>query len=303
MEPWFTIINPSAAGGRCERNTAAALRRLKAQGLPLEIIRTRHSGHATALAMQGYDAGRRNFLSVGGDGTHFEVLNGIFPPKSVDGSVMGMLPGGTGNSFLRDFGITHLDDAVEAMIRHHSGSAPRAVDVVRVTHRDGQLHYINLLSVGFPASVGAMTNRRFKPLGTAGYVLSVLLSLTRLQHPSFKMCVDGDRTSDERPCTLLSFSNSRYTGGKMLLAPTADATDGEVDIVRVGPVGAMKLLRNFPRLYLGKHTAMSEYEHTRAKTVRFDAWTQPVDCMVDGEVVKLLIEQLDVLPQALKVVA
>ena len=53
--------------------------------------------------------------------------------------------------------------------------------------------------------------------------------------------VDG-APLDTSPCVLLSFSNSQYTGGQMHMAPSADPTDGRVDLIRVGPMGRRRLL-------------------------------------------------------------
>ena len=116
--------------------------------------------HASELVRRAYESGHRRFLAVGGDGTAFEVLNGLFPKASTDADrvALGMVPLGTGNSFLRDFGIASADDSVAAI--HRGGK--RWVDVIRATHRDGTLHYLNLLSLGFPADVATLTNAKFQ---------------------------------------------------------------------------------------------------------------------------------------------
>ena len=54
--------------------------------------------------MSAYAQGYRNFLAVGGDGTSYEIVNGLFPESRADERpALGFLPLGTGNSFLRDF--------------------------------------------------------------------------------------------------------------------------------------------------------------------------------------------------------
>ena len=91
---WCTIINPAAGGGRCGRAAAMALASLREVGIRLDVHRTDGPGHATALARQGYERGRRRFLACGGDGTAFEVLNGLFPRPGgdTDPLVMATLP-------------------------------------------------------------------------------------------------------------------------------------------------------------------------------------------------------------------
>lgn len=240
---------------------------------------------------------------MGGDGTTYEIINGLFPKKvgpgndGADTPIIAMLPLGTGNSFLRDFAITDERDAMSAIER----GATRPCDVVKAVHDDGELHFINLLSVGFSAEAGELTNRRFKPLGAAGYVAAVLITAARFQSQVFPVRVDeGDE--DARPCVLLSFSNSRYTAGTMMMAPHADAGDGELDVIRIGAMPKLRFVKSFPSIFKGEHVERPEVEEGRARRVDLDL-PGPVDVMVDGEVQKLRLKRLEVIPSALEVVA
>ncbi len=295
---WTVIVNSAAGGGRCGAKADLAIERLRKAGLELVVRRTERAGHATELTREAYAAGARHFIAVGGDGTSFEIVNGLFPRPvgDADPVVLGFVPLGTGNSFLRDYGITSSDGAIDALL---SGKR-HTVDVIRVEHTDGELHYLNLLSLGFSAAVGALTNRRFKPFGAAGYALAVVSSVVGLEHPRFPLTADGE--ADDRECTLLSFSNSRFTGGTMMMAPDADAGDGEVDVVRIGKLGRMALLRAFPLIYKGTHTQLAEVETGRARRVEFRS-DAPVDCMIDGEVLTHRLRALEVVPGQREVVA
>jgi len=294
---WFAIVNPAAGGGRCGKRAPAALDALRAQGLELTVRHTARAGDATELVRDAWSDGHRRFLSVGGDGTTFEVINGLFPHDDDARPTLALLPLGTGNSFLRDFAITDPEVALRAIAKGDTHSC----DVIRATHSGGELHYLNLLSVGFSAEAGGLTNRRFKPLGAAGYIAAVLITAARLKHPVFPLRVDEGDT-DERPCVLLSFSNSRYTGGAMMMAPHADATDGALDVIRIGEMGRLSFVKSFPSIFAGAHVERPEVEETRARTVDLDL-TEPVDVMVDGEVLELALTRLEVVPGALEVVA
>src|SRR5439155_24518797 len=111
----------------------------------------------------------------------------------------------------------------------------------------------NLLSVGFTADVAALTNRAFKAFGPLGYLLGVFVRVVQLHRRSFALRCDEDQEWDERCSLFLTFNNSKYTGGTMLIAPQADPADGLIEFVRWGPIGRLGLLRNLPRLYDGSH--------------------------------------------------
>jgi len=292
------IVNGAAGGGRCRSRFDAALDRLRHHHVALDVHFTTEAGHATEIAREAYATGKRQFLSVGGDGTAFEVVNGLFPRAGDSGDVtLGILPLGTGNSFLRDFGIRDEHQALDALV----AGKEKTCDVVRAKHRDGVTHYINILSIGFGARVGSLTNQRFKPLGPAGYVLAVFVGLARLEHATFGIRFNGGSV-DRRPCVLWSFCNSQYTGGTMWMAPHASVSDGELDVIRVGELGRIGTAAALPKLFKGTHVRMAGIEERRASRVEFEDMPEQ-NVLLDGEIVRMQLESLEVLPGALRVIA
>jgi diacylglycerol kinase family enzyme len=270
---------------------------LREKKLPVDIFASTGPGHAAQLAREAYDQGYRRFLAVGGDGTAHEILNGVFSGRSpVERVSLGFLPLGTGNSFLRDF----TKDGAEASLQALAENRTRAVDLLRLTHSAGETYSFNLLSVGFTADVAALTNRAFKPFGHLGYLLGVFVRVVQLRRRSFALRCDDDQQWDERRSLFLTFNNSKYTGGTMLIAPQADPADGLIEFVRWGPIGRLGLLRNLPRLYDGTHIEHPLASRRAVRRVEFRD-SAPVDIMIDGEVATLECRSLDVLPSAVDV--
>lgn len=293
---FLAVVNPAAGGGRCRKLVGPALDRLRAGGISFNVVETDAPGLATALVRDAYAQGYRKFIAVGGDGTSYEVVNGLFPSERSQ-ATLAFLPLGTGNSFLRDFSDRGVEFAIEALLARRS----LPCDVLRLTHRDGVLHYINLLSMGFSADVATLRARRFSAWGEVGYQSSIFISLARFRRRPFPLRVDGSAEVDRRPCLFLTFSNSKFTGGTMMIAPRAEVNDGLIEYVRWGPIGRLGLIRNLPTLYDGTHINHPMAERRPAKHIDFQL-DAPVDVMVDGEVLTLQCQSLDVLPSALNVV-
>lgn len=294
-ETYFTIVNPAAGGGRCGKLAPRALDRLRAAGLTLEVRQTRAPGEATIFAHEAYASGYRKFIAVGGDGTGFEIVNGLFPAALTDGrAALGFLPLGTGNSFLRDFTDRGADYAIEAILEHRK----RPCDVIRLNHGGESLYYINTLNMGFAADVATLTNRHLKFLGELGYLVGVLVSLARLRRRPFPLRANGER--DDRRCLFVAFSNSKYTGGKMMIAPHAAIDSGAIEYVHWGPIGRLGLVRTLPRLFDGSHMKHRLASRRTAARIEFEL-KGPVDVVVDGEVLTLEVESLEALPGALDV--
>jgi YegS/Rv2252/BmrU family lipid kinase len=293
---FLAVVNPAAGNGRCGKLVGPALDRLRKAGIEMDVAETRYAGHGTELVRQAYGQGYRRFLAVGGDGTSFEIVNGLFPlAQQGERATLAFLPLGTGNSFLRDFTEDGLEHATRALIEGRM----RPCDVMRLTHKEGVIHYINILSLGFVADVCTMANRRFKRLGEMGYLLAVVLCLVRFKEGVFPIRVDRAPEATENKTALLIFNNSKFTGGKMMLAPHADTGDGLIEIVR-WTVGRFEFISNFPKCYDGSHINHPAIWHGGARRVDFYL-DEPIDIMVDGEVLTLHCESLEVLPSALSV--
>lgn len=296
-ERFFAIVNPAAGGGKSARLAGSALARLRGKNLKIDMIASASPGHAADLARDAYVEGYRHFLAVGGDGTAHEVLNGIFSSNANPERIaLGFLPLGTGNSFLRDF----TSEGAEASIRALLEDRKRPVDLIRLTHSTGEVYSFNILSLGFTADVGAITNRMFKPLGHLGYLLGVVVRVVQLKRRAFTLRCDNETTWDDRRSLFLTFNNSKYTGGTMLIAPQADPSDGFIEFVRWGPIGRLGLLRMLPRLYDGTHVDHPLAQRKAVQHVEFNI-PVPVDVLIDGEILSLKCKSLDVLPSALDV--
>jgi len=295
---YLAIVNPAAGGGHCRKLVGPALEKLRNGGVQIDVAETSRTGDGTSIARDAYAKGYRKFIAVGGDGTSYEVVNGLFPEAETgERPSLAFLPLGTGNSFLRDFSDKGVEYALEALLKGKS----QPCDVLRLRHKDGVIHYINLLSIGFSADVATLRARRFSGWGELGYQTSIFICLARFRRRPFPLRVDGEQKLDRRPCLFLTFSNSKFTGGTMMIAPRAEVNDGLIEFVRWGPIGRVGLIRNLPTLYDGTHINHPLAETRAVKRVDFEL-DAAVDVMVDGEVLTLHCQTLDVLASAINVV-
>jgi diacylglycerol kinase (ATP) len=297
---WLAVVNPAAGGGRCGRRAPEALAALATclarSGDALEMAVTRVPGDATRIAREAFARGVRRFVAVGGDGTAFEVVNGLFPAAAGGlPPVLGFLPLGTGNSFVRDWtrdGVGHCRQALECGER-------RPVDLLRVRHAGGELWALSVVSLAFPAAVTARVNRSLKPFGKVGYSLGVMAEVARLARTELRQAV-GEGELRSEAITLWCACNNQHVGGDMRMAPDAAVDDGLLDLVTAGAVGRLDLLRTFPRIFAGTHVEHPKVAVRRARSVVLDL-DREVDVMVDGESLRLRPERVDVVPRAIAV--
>ncbi len=112
-----------------------------------------------------------------------------------------------------------------------------------------------------------------------------------------------DKGSEDRaPVTFISINNSKFTGGKMMMAPGADTGDGQLDVVRVGEMGRGSLLATFPKIFKGTHLQHPAVSALQAKEVDFEL-DGDLDVMIDGEMLRIQPTHLEVVPEAVNVIA
>lgn len=298
MEKHLVIWNPQAGGGRFRDKARKLINQLQESGVEIEIRETKRAGDGSLFAKDAYSKGQRNFIAVGGDGTVFEILNGLFPlakDKKNNRPYLGLIPLGTGNSFLRDFTDQGSDYSIKAIIQDKH----RPCDVIQLTHKNGVVFFINILSIGFSADVGLIRNRYFRHFGEAGYVMATLTKVANLRSKMFSMRID-DGAKKQKPLLFICINNSRYTGGKMMMSPKADTSDGYADLLEAHPISRLELLKLLPKVYDGSHIQHPSVTTERVQSVEFD-FENETNVLLDGEILHLLPKRLDVLPQALEV--
>jgi diacylglycerol kinase (ATP) len=288
--PYRLIYNPVAGGGRAARVLDSLMPELTARQ-DLEVTPTRDRGHATQLARQVRDRDDMVVISLGGDGTHHEVLNGLMPNPRARLSV---ISAGSGNDFAGGMGLP--SDPTQALAVSFTGK-PRAVDVGMA----GTEYFLTVVGAGFDAEVAGLINSTPHGSGSGKllYLRGILTTLMRYRAAPLTLEVEGqDGGPRERPTLLLAAGNTaRYAGG-IRICPGAEATDGLLNVVWIGGVSKLGTLQLLSQAYSGRHVQHPVVETFQAAAFRLSG---PPELFVhaDGELVGHLPVDVRVLPGAL----
>lgn len=259
------VFNPSAANGRARR-LLPAIRSGLEQFADLDVEVTHQPGHARRLVAAADLNGLDGIIAGGGDGTLFEVLNGLYEHPAAIRVPLGLLPLGTGNAFARDLGLSPHDwrAAIDLIARGHK----RAFDVGQVRCAGETFHFLNIVGMGFPADA-LKTAKRLRKLGRSAFTLAVLREILRMKSYPLTIEVDGRRVEQEN--VFVEVSNTRYTGASFLIAPQARPDDGLLDITLLHKLSRWRLLRLFPTIYKGNHLKFPEVSTFQAREVHIIA--------------------------------
>ncbi len=256
------IFNPNAANGRAVKKLTAIRNRFENLGIDATLLPTSHPGHGVELvagtALSAYDG----VVAAGGDGTVFEVLNGLYQHSKSERIPLGLLPIGTGNAFARELhlGADALTHAIEIL---HRGRT-RQVDVGHVKTAERSFYFVNIVLMGFAVDAG-LKARKMKFLGEPAYTLATLWQVLKLKSYPLIMKIDGETSESNN--VFIAISNSRYTGTHFLIAPNASLDDGQLDVTILERLPRHRLLKLFPSIYSGRHIEYDEVTSRKAANI------------------------------------
>jgi len=295
------IVNPAAGAGRAAKRWPQISSWLNKVGLSFEHEITESPGHATELAKSAVERGYGLVVSVGGDGTINEIVNGLYESGGIKDVMLGIISAGTGSDYIRSIGLPcHFKEACQRLIN------PRklAVDVGMAEYagngRKAKRLFVNFAGLGFDAEVVKGTTRRFKALGSKpSYLAGLLTTFLLYRGREVSLRVDG-KTEDRKVCTIL-VSNGKYGGGSMLVAPHADPADGFLDVLIIDELSKPDLFWSLPRIYRGTHLTHPKVSLKKARDIYIQS-VQQTSLQADGELLGETPVHFQVLPATLNLV-
>jgi len=255
----LVIFNPRAAHGRSAHRLAAIRARFGSVGIDAEFRPTGYRGHATELVGAATLSAFDGVVAAGGDGTVFEVFNGLYRHPKAHRVPLGLLPIGTGNAFARELNLQGdvMGHAVDILRRGRT----RQVDVGHVKTAERSFHFLNIVLMGFAVDASLIA-QKLKFLGQPAYTLATLWQVLKMKNYPLTLETDGQRRQSDN--VFIAISNSRYTGTHFLIAPSARLDDGLLDVTILENLPRHRLLKLFPSIYSGRHVEYPEISTCQA---------------------------------------
>lgn len=297
------IVNPVSANGVTARRWPEIAALMEGEGLGFESFMTEAPEHATTLTREALGQGFDLVISVGGDGTHNEVMNGFFAPGGElrREAQLAFVSMGTGSDLIKTLQIPK--DPAEA-VKHLIRSEPRPVDVGRLSfmsYRGGRetRYFINIAGLGLDGDTVNRVNRTSKALGGfVSFLWGTVASLALYRNKEMAITVD-DELLFEGPVAIVAVANGRYFGGGMCIAPHAQMDDGLFDIVIMHSLSKINLLANLPKVYKGSHLSHPNCISRRGRKAVIQ--TEEALLNLDGEQPGKGPVEMELLPLALQV--
>jgi YegS/Rv2252/BmrU family lipid kinase len=301
---WFTIVNPNAGNGKGKKDWERISGLFEKENIPISYRFTERKGQATEFTREAVEAGFRKFISVGGDGTLNELVNGIFTQNacSTNEITVGIIPVGTGNDWGRMFGIPLVYEGAVAVIREFK-VIPHDIGIISY-YSGNDLHkryFLNIAGLGFEAVVVKKSNKQ-KDKGRSNqavYFYNLLTSLLSYKNNDADIIIDGKSTKAK--VFSVNVGNGRYCGGGMRQTPDAMPDDGLLDITVIKDMGRIEIIKNLKLLYDGTILSHPKVDGYRSTNLRVESKSL-LYAEADGESLGHTPCEFSIIPAGIKVV-
>lgn len=283
----LVIANPTADRGKTVKVIPLIREILIRKRVDFGFYITNRPLHATEIA-------RRNktrftdILSVGGDGTINEIINGL----GRGDCVLGVVSTGSGNDFAKNF---TEQESIEEQVNAALEGRVRKIDAGLCNDR----YFINGVGIGFDGRVVEEMMKQGKAFkGHLGYLYVVMKLILSYREP-FITIGAGKEKSTER-IFLIDIANGTTFGGGFRLTPDAKVDDGELDVCLIKPMSVPGRYFHMPKVMKGAHTRLDVVKMSRIKKIRIGS-DESVVAHMDGEFIGSGPFDIRVLPAFLRV--
>ncbi len=301
---WLVVVNPNAGIGKVRKDWYKISRILDRQGFDYHAVFTREPLHATELVEEHIGQGFRQIISVGGDGTMNEVVNGIFRQQHVPTTeiTVGMISVGTGNDWIRTHNIpVDYEKAIE-ILKKQDTMLQDAGTVFFLNDNTGhERYFINMAGIGFDGLVAQKTNAD-KARGKGNpllYIKHLIGSLYSYSSCGTKITVDGRKLKEK--IFSIGIGIGQYNGGGMWQAPDARPDDGQFDMTMIKDLTKWSVLTGLRRLYNGTIKKHKRVKTLVGKSIKV-VCDNPILLEADGESLGHSPFEFNIVPQSVRVI-
>ena len=295
---WFLIANPTAGNGNFSKRWDKIQQVLKTNNIPFSFAFTKHSKHEVELVQNVIQQGFRNIISVGGDGTLHNVVNGIMTQRYTKTSdiTVAVIPIGTGNDWIKTYNIPKNIEKAVGLIRQKKTVFQ---DIGLLELEDGKSFYFNnVAGLGYDGYVVNKTNK-LKRFGSIAYLLGGISGLLFYKNSTFK--IELENQTIETKCLMTLFGICKYSGGGMQLTNYKNSSDGLFDVTVAKNLTLVDLLLNLGKLYSGKivnHKKVTTYTSKKIKITPL--FKEKPFIQADGELIGTGAVDVSLLEKAIK---
>ena len=293
MKKYYLLVNPKGGHKKGLEIYEKVKHVFTSAGTNVTVLHTEYAGHAfdfaNTLDFVGYDG----LCAIGGDGTMYELINGMLKRDDNHKIPIGLITGGTGNSFMYDVDCLDPVDAAKRIVQHKL----RPLDIAKV-NANGELFYsFNIIGWGLATDAGKLAEK-LRWLGGVRYDVASIIEVLKGKDRIATLTLDKEVIKEN--FIFIIGCNTIHTGKAMKMAPLAQLNDGKIDLIIVRKTSRINLLKLFPKLFSGDHikSPLVEYRQVESFSISLE---ETNDLTIDGEIIGTTPLNVQMIPKMVNV--
>ena len=293
MKKYYLLVNPKGGHKRGLEIYEKVKHIFSSAGTNITVLHTEYAGHAfdfaNTLDFVGYDG----LCAIGGDGTMYELINGMLKRDDNHKIPIGLITGGTGNSFMYDVDCLDPLDAAKRIVQHKL----RPLDIAKV-NANGELFYsFNIIGWGLATDAGKLAEK-LRWLGGVRYDVASIIEVLKGKDRIATLTLEKEVIKEN--FIFIIGCNTIHTGKAMKMAPLAQLNDGKIDLIIVRKTSRINLLKLFPKLFSGDHIKSPLVEYRQVKNFSISL-EETNDLTIDGEIIGSTPLYVQMIPKMINV--
>lgn len=211
-------------------------------------------------------------VACGGDGTISQIVNGLAQTDTV----LGVLPIGSGNDFVKSIGLNKpLPECLEIIHQQNIST----IDLIRY-EGDAEGWCANTIGMGIDGWANYYADQISWIKGRMQYYLGALKAI--LNFRGSHITIQSKEFSEKGKFMMATICNGKWEGGNFFVAPNADMGDGKLDILTIKKVSVLFLIAYLLRFRWGPAPWMKGIKTFRTESIELTS-SAPVAVHRDGE--------------------
>ena len=293
MRKYYLLVNPKGGHKKGLEIYEKVKHVFSSSDTNIEVLHTEYAGHAFDFANTLDFAGYDGLCAIGGDGTMYEIINGMLKREDKQKIPIGLITGGTGNSFMYDVDCLDPVDAAKRIVQHNL----RPLDIAKVNANGDLFYSFNIIGWGLATDAGKLAEK-LRWLGGIRYDVASIIEVLKGKDRIATLTLDKEVIKEN--FIFIIGCNTIHTGKAMKMAPLAQLNDGKIDLIIVRKTSRINLLKLFPKLFSGDHIKSPLVEYRQVKNFSISL-EETNDLTIDGEIIGTTPLDVQMIPKMINV--
>ena len=262
---WYVIFNPTSGNGKALKSLDQLKHLFFKYNVSVNIVKSRFPKHEKILTQKAIEKGFNKIISVGGDGTLHQIINGVMSQTKVKSQIIkiGVIPCGTGNDWIKTYNIPiNLEEAIKVIkLEKH---IYQDIGKIKIIDSNEFFYFNNIEGVGFDAHVVNRLNQ-IKQLVAIAYLIGVILSFINFKQSY--LSIELDKIENSSQIFMINIGLCKYSGGGLRLTDYDKHLEGFFDVTIIKKISLIKVIFNIRKLFSGNLRKLKEVQFSNNKVI------------------------------------